>query len=163
MNLSDWIVLLGSIGSVSAVVVAWFAIKQSNKQLKIEQTPYVVLDHIRIISPRVGFAIKNIGKGPAMSITFNISGDLEDRNDAFFSNDQPHSANLSSSEESHYWEVDLHVIQNLYNHGNDFAYIFIIYQNQLGAFLRTNVKVQKIVKSGGRIEFIVMENQVEEI
>lgn len=157
MTLSNWIEFLGAVGAITASVAAWFAIRQSNKQLKIEQTPYVVLDHIIREGDRYGFAIKNIGRGPAVHITFSISDKKSRRNDAFFSNDQQHSANFYPFEESHYWFVDGNVIDNL-KHDNDFASLYIFFNNQSDETFMTKVKIKRIIKSGGNVTYVVMEN-----
>lgn len=154
--------VIGSLGAAAAALAAFGAIRQSNKQLKIEQTPYVTLDHILRQENRFGFAIKNIGKGPAVHVTFSISDKTSNRNEAFFSDDQPHSANLRSSEESHYWMVDNNVLERLSLKGG-FAFLYIFFEDQANNLFRTRVKIKKIIKSGGIIEYTVMENQFEEL
>lgn len=142
----------------------WAASENSilKQQLKIEQTPYVVLDHIRKHENRFGFAIKNIGRGPAVSVTFSKSDNISIRNEPFFSNDQPHSVNLMSQEESHYWVVDNNVLENLHFE-NSFANLNIFFENQFSIWFRTKVKIKSIIKSGGVVEYTVMENQFEEL
>lgn len=162
MNLKTWIELIGALGAISASVAAWFAIRQSNKQLKIEQTPYVILDHIVRENNRYGFSIKNIGKGSAISITLSKDNELYKRNAAFFSNDQPHSANMMPQEESHYWMVDGHVLDNL-KHVDSFAYLYIFFESQSNNLFITNVKIKRIVKSGGNVGYVVMENKFEDL
>lgn len=126
LDLKTFIELVGSIGTFVAAVFAGFALRQSNKQLRIEQIPHVVLDHIVRESSRYGFATKNIGRGPAVHVTFSTGDDISKRNNAFFSNDQPHSANFYPFEESHYWYVDGNVLDSL-KHKNDYAYLYIFY------------------------------------
>ena len=162
MNITTWIELVGAVGAITASVAAWFAIRQSNKQLKIEQTPYVTLDHIKRIENRYGFAIKNIGRGPAINITFCKSLDTSTRNEPFFSNDQPHSANLMSPEESHCWMVDGNILDNMEVIDN-FSYIYIYFESQSRSMFRTKVKIKKIVNNGGDGGYVVMENQFEEL
>lgn len=133
------------------------------QQFVIGQTPYVVLDHIIKSENRFGFAYKNIGKGSAVSVTFSKNEDISSRNNAFFSNDQPHSTNLRSEEESHYWYVDNYVLENLSFSSEDFAFLYIFYESQSNIVFRTKIKIKKIIKSGGIIEYIVMENQFEDL
>ncbi len=161
-SLSSFISLIGSIGTFAAAVFAGFALHQSNKQLRIEQTPHVVLDHIIRESNRYGFAIKNIGRGPAVHITFNTSDDISKRNNAFFSNDQPHSANFYPFEESHYWYVDGNVLDGL-KYKNDYAYLYIFYNSQSNELFITKVKIKRIAKEGNNVAYVVMENQFNKI
>lgn len=153
---------LGSIGTLIATFLAFRAIQQSNKHLEIEQTPHVVLDHIIREGSRYGFAIKNIGRGPAVHITFSTSGDMSKRNNAFFSNDQSHSANFYPFEESHYWYVDGNVLDGL-KHKNDYAYLYIFCNSQSNAVFRTKVKIKRIIKEGNNVAYVVMENKFKEI
>lgn len=162
MNLNSWIELIGATGAIAAAGAAWFTIQQSNKQLKIEQTPYVTLDHIKRIENRYGLAIKNIGRGPAVNITFSKSLNKSCRNEPFFSNDQPHSANLMSPEESHYWMVDGNILDNLKVMEN-FSYVYLYFESQSKVIFRTKVKIKKIINNKGDGEYIVMENQYEEL
>lgn len=161
-NLKSLIEVVSAIATVFAASAAWFAIRQSNKRLEIEQTPYVVLDHIKRESSRYGFAIKNIGRGPAVHITFSTSDDIFKRNNAFFSNDQPHSANFYPFEESHYWYVDGNVLDNL-KHKNDYAYLYVFYSSQFNSPFMTKVKIKRIVKDGNNVAYVVMENRFEEL
>jgi hypothetical protein len=147
---------ISAIGTFIAAVFAGLALRQSNKQLKIEQTPYMVLDHIVRDGNRYGFATKNVGRGPAVNITFNKSDKMSKRNDAFFSNDQQHSANFYPFEESHYWYVDGNVIDKL-KHDNDYAFLYIFYNNQSDETFMTKVKIKRI-KPGGNVAYVVMEN-----
>lgn len=161
--LSPWIESLGAVGTIGAAIAAWFAINLSNKRLKIEQTPYIVLDHIKRIDERLdyrfGFAVKNIGRGPAINITFSVNKDFSRRNDAFFSDDQPHSANFTSMEVSYYWEVDANRLDNLiFKRG--FAFLYIFFEDQASSLFRTKVKVKKI-GTASTLKYIVMENQFE--
>lgn len=154
--------LLSTFGSVAAAVAAWIALRQSNKKLEIEQTPYVVLDHIRFIdSTKFGFSIKNVG-GPALRVTFSEKGNIDNRNDAFFSDDQPHSANLRTAEESHYWKVDSVVLEEL-SFESGYAYLYCFFEDQAGSLFRTKVKIKKISKDDGSIRYIVMENEVNKL
>ena len=163
LDLKSWIEVFTAIGTLAAAIFAGFALRQSNKQLKIEQSPYLVLDHIKPYGRnQVGFYIKNIGRGPAMHITFSLIEQSSNRNDAFFSNDQPHSANLSSQTESGWWLVDTHTLTRL-AFNDSYAYLFAYFESQAGNLYRTNVKIKKITKSGGIIEYIVMENKVIEL
>lgn len=161
-DLRTVIELMGSIGTFAAAFFAWFALRQSNKQLRIEQTPHVVLDHIVRESSRYGFAVKNIGRGSAVHITFRISDDISKRNNAFFSNDQQHSANFYPFEESHYWYVDGNVLDDL-KHKSGYAYLYIFYNSQSNSLFMTKVKIKRIVKEGNNVVYVVMENKFKEI
>ncbi len=162
LTLSNWIELLGAIGAIAASIAAWFAIRQSNKQLEIEQTPYVALDHIKRDQSRYGFSIRNIGKGSAVSVTFSTSDKISKRNSAFFSDDQPHSANLTPSEISQYWMVDGNVLDSLKVTDN-FSYIYIFFESQSNRIFQTKVKIKKTIDKKGDAAYVVMENQVIEV
>ena len=149
-----------AVGTISAAYYAYAAIREANRRLAIEQTPHVVLDHIIRKSNRYGFAIKNIGRGPAVHITFSTSDAISKRNNAFFSNDQPHSANFYPFEESHYWYVDGNVLDSL-KHKNDYAHLYIFYENQSNVLFMTKVKIKRIIKEGNNVAYIVMENKFE--
>ncbi len=65
MNASnfDWKLIIEAVGAAGTFTAALFAgltLHRSNEQLKVEQTPYIVLDHIRRVGDRFGFAVKNI-------------------------------------------------------------------------------------------------------
>ncbi len=158
-DLKTLIGTVSAIGTFVAAVFAGLALRQSNKQLKIEQTPYIVLDHIRRVGNRFGFAVKNIGRGSAINITFSVSKDILNRNEAFFSNDQPHSANFKSMEESHYWKTDARTLNNLV-FKKDYAFLYIFFEDQSGKSYKTMVKIKKIGTVPNH-KFIVMKNQLE--
>jgi len=158
-NINTLIELGASIGSLGAALFAWQALRQSNKQKKIEQTPYIVLDHIRKVGDRFGFAVKNIGKGPAVDITFSLEKNISSRNNAFFSDDQPHSANFRSMEESHYWKTDPGNLDKLI-FKNGFASLYIFFDDQSLQTYRTKVKIKKVGKAPNH-KYIVMENLFE--
>lgn len=156
LDMKTLIESVSAIGTFVAAVFAGLALRQSNKQLKIEQTPYIVLDHIRKVGDRFGFAVKNIGRGSAINITFSIEENISSRNDAFFSDDQPHSANFRSMEESHYWKTDASRLDNLI-FKNGFAFLYIFFEDQSFSPYRTKVKIKSIGKRPNH-KYIVMEN-----
>lgn len=149
-------------GTIAAAYFAYTAILESNKRLKIEQTPHVVLDCIIRENNRYGFVIKNIGRGPAVHITFSTGDDISKRNNGFFSNDQPHSANFYPFEKSHDWYVDGRVLDDL-KHEHDYAYLYIFYSSQYDALFMTKVKIKRILKEDNDVTYVVMENKVEEL
>ena len=155
--------MLSSLGTIVALTAAWFAIRQSNKQLEIEQTPHVILDHIKRIGHRYGFAVKNVGRGPAVHIIFSRNGDATSRNEGFFSNDQNHSANFFPSEESHYWMVDENTLDELKHDENGFTHLYIFFEGQSNILYKTVVKIKRITDKNKNSAYVVMENKFCEL
>ena len=103
----DSLDILVSIGTLASAFFAFKALKQTSKQLKIEQTPYVVLkDRITTADPdnRIHIAqLKNLGKGSAFNIrlTTDPQGEI-----SIVDGSNPHSIDLSSSEVNNGWALD---------------------------------------------------------
>ncbi len=98
---------LMSIGTLASAFFAFKALKQTSEQLKIEQTPYVVLKgRITTADPdkRIHIAqLKNLGKGPA----FNVRLTTDPRGKiSIIDGSNPHSIDLSSSEVNNGWALD---------------------------------------------------------
>lgn len=160
LDLKTMLELVGSLGTFVAAVFAGLALRQSNKQLKIEQTPYIVLDRIKRVrvGETFGFTVKNIGRGSAINVTFSIKRDFLSRNGAFFSNDQTHSKNFSSMEEISNWKVDYSRLDSL-TIKNGFTYLYIFFEDQSRKLYRTKVKIKKIGTPPDH-KYIVMENNI---
>lgn len=156
----NWIELIGAVGAIAAAGAAWFAIRHSSKQLNIEQTPYVVLDKIHR-NNGYEFIVKNIGRGPAINITCCESKNEKDRNNGFFSDDQPHSVNLESSGKSEPWHVDGERIDNLERHEDTFSFVYIFFESQSNALYRTTAKIKRSKSS--ETKYTVMTNEFEKI
>lgn len=95
-----------SVGSIGAIYFAYLAIIQSNKQLEIEQSPYVVMND-RIITNAKNvlhnISLKNIGKGMAKSIisTADPEGKI-----SIIEGSNPHSIDLGSNQPYTTWAID---------------------------------------------------------
>lgn len=105
-NPNFWNILV-SIGTLASAFFAYKALKQTSKQLTIEQTPYVVLkDRIVTAEPdnRIHVAmLKNLGKGSAFNV--RLTTDPEG-NISIIEGSNPHSIDLSSSEVNNGWALD---------------------------------------------------------
>lgn len=156
-------VQITAFGTVAAVIVAWLAFRQSNKHLRIEQTPYVVVDNIEKKPSLVEISIKNVGRGPALHITCSKSDDPKKRNDAFFRNTQPHSANLSGGDGKETWIVDRNVFDNLSKDDGGFKHFFVFCESQLNTVYRTDVKIKDFNEDRGTNAYVIMENKIEEL
>lgn len=162
LDINSWIVLQ-SIGTIAAVLVAIFAIRQSNKHLKVEQTPYAVVEHVEKKASSVEITVKNVGKGPALHVTCSKSDDSKNRNEPFFRDTQPHSVNLASGEKQSEWIVDRNVFDDLNSDSENYKHLFVFYEGQLGILYRTDVKIKDIEEERGSKCYVVMENKIEEI
>lgn len=156
-------VILESIGTIAAVIVALFAIRQSNKHLKVEQTPYAVVEHIEKKTSLVEISIKNVGKGPALHVTCSKSDDPKNRNEHFFRDTQPHSINLASGESWLNWIVDREVFNDLTTDGEGYIHFFVFCESQLNILYKTDVKIKDIEEERGASCYVVMENKVEDV
>lgn len=98
---------LTSIGTLLSVFFAYKALRQTSKQLEIEQTPYVVLkERIGTSAPdnRIHIAqLKNLGKGSAFGI--RLTTDPEGMI-SIIDGSNPHTIDLSSSEVNNGWALD---------------------------------------------------------
>lgn len=155
--------ILESIVGIAAVIVALFAIRQSNKHLKTEQTPYVVVEHIEKKPSSVEISIKNVGKGPALHVTCSKSDDRKNRNKAFFRNTQSHSVNLDSGGSQLDWIVDRNIFNDLITDSEGFKHLFVFCESQLNILYRTNVKIKDIEEERGASCYVTMENKIEEL
>lgn len=162
LDINSWIVLQ-SIGTIAAVLVAILAIRQSNKHLKVEQTPYVVVEQIGKKASLVEISIKNIGRGPALHVTCSKSDDPKKRNESFFRDTQPHSVNLASGEKHSEWIVDRNVFDDLNSDSENYKHLFVFCEGQLGILYRTDVKIKDIEEERGSKCYVVMENKIQEI
>jgi hypothetical protein len=146
----------------ASVVIAFITIRQSNenvsRQLKIEQTPYVVLDRnielkstkvfgeelIKVIDPEHlydgSIYLKNIGRGFAKNIEVSYS---PNKIEGLFYADQPHSIDLSQNEVSKAWRVDINILRHMLTiqEGRDLTFIYISYLDQLGNMYKTRIKL----------------------
>ena len=147
-----------------AVIVSLYSSHQSNKhiekQLEIEQEPYVViLDGMYVNEPHTSrpgqvpfvLKIKNIGRGPALRVTVTTS--RTDQNKAFFEASEPHSIDLSSGDEKFDWKVDennldvyigesyegLHIDTLLTSNP---VYLYVYCYDQLGKIHKTKTKLE---------------------
>lgn len=165
-----------------AAYYAYAAIREANKRLEIEQTPYVVLkervytagsgksEHLHIIS------LKNVGRGSAVRIiaTADPEGEI-----SIIEGSNPHSIDLALTEYHNNWAIDeQRVVEGLAKQGKrvksvvtdipdenslndsqkhraDFN-LYIWYEDQRGNKYRTVVKIRH---SG--YFFKVMENKFE--
>lgn len=95
-----------SFGTLAAVYFAYAAIEQSNRQLEVEQTPYVVMKD-RIVTAGEGrlhvVSLKNVGKGMAINLT--ATADPEGKV-SIIEGSNPHSIDLASGEYNNNWAID---------------------------------------------------------
>lgn len=131
------------------------------KQLEKEQEPFVVSrDDITFEKNSFRIKLKNVGRGPAFNITGCRTSNKEDRNSAFFMNNQPHSKNLcannTDTDGEKHWRVDKSVIDSLAQDESEkiYRFFYFFYESQLGTVYYTKVKI----KPDGD-NFIVMENK----
>lgn len=114
-----------AVGTILAALAAYAAIKQSSKQLEIEQTPHVVLqDHIGTTNDysahemrtRVHtIKVKNVGRGSAIhiSVTADPEGEI-----SIIEGSNPHTINLAAKEYNNSWAIDeTQVIKGLEKQG----------------------------------------------
>ena len=144
------------------------ALERTEKQLEIEQEPLVVLSEISAGVGAYALTIKNIGRGPALSITGNVSKDTDVRNSAFFQTAHPHSWNLSSGGQFEGWQVDTHRIDEETIEESGYRYFYLFFKSQLGDLYRTEIKIKEVgvvVSETSEIGkcYKIMENSVEKI
>jgi hypothetical protein len=172
-----------SIGTLLAAFFAFRAVRQTSKQLEIEQTPYIVMSD-RISTAAEGrmhtISLKNIGRGSAINVT--VTSDPEGKI-SIIEGTNPHSINLSSAEPHNGWAIDeSRVIEGLKIQGieikksisqelpdennakneneikkSDF-FIYIWYKNQYGHRYKTEAKM----RHSGPF-FKVMENNFKKL
>lgn len=175
--------LFTAVGTISAVVVALYASYKSTqhveRQLKIEQEPYVVAKNGISIEGIDGpstdrkkdylkLSLKNIGRGPAIRIT--VTGMLNDPNKSLFEDKKdPHSYDLGSNDEKIDWKIDENNLKELvkkrYNieitqlNKDQPIYLYIFFSDQLNKNYQTKVK---LFRSGSGDFLKVMENKKDE-
>lgn len=175
--------LFTAVGTISAVVVALYASHKSTqhveRQLKIEQEPYVVakdgisIDGIDSTDQRkpegyLLLRLKNIGRGPAIRVT--VTGTPNDPNKSLFEDKkEPHSCDLGSNDEKTDWKIDeinlKELVKRHYNveitklNNNQPIYLYIFFHDQLNKDYRTEVK---LLRSGSGDFLKVMENKRNE-
>jgi len=177
---------LAAIGTVGAALMAWKANLVVQKQLAIEQKPYVVLvDEIfvhEVVNKKdlpiddLDIKVKNVGRGPALRVT--ITGLKTDRNNAFFEADQPHSIDLFSGEKKIDWKVDSHNLKMIikdqtgkeistFSKFNQPIFLYIHYFNQDEKEFITKVRLEPFHYSPGNLSagtrkfsLKVMENEM---
>ncbi|SRR3989344_175033 len=150
-------------GTISAVIVALYVSyrsiiievkqnKQIERQLKIEQEPYVVIDgSIALVGHgRHEVKIKNVGRGSAIRVTCSV--DKNNRDEAFFENNKPHAYYLSMDEGASTL-IDDSTISKIKNYPN----FYIFYKSQLGDFYKTEVKMKMLPD-----KLVIMENNRKE-
>lgn len=158
--------MLGAIGTIAAAAVSVFTLRLLRSQLEKEQEPFVVArDDISFDKDNFKIKLKNVGRGPAFNITGCRTSNEEERNDAFFMNNQPHSKNLCANnadeEGEKQWRFDKSVMDSLEENkvNNEiYKFFYFFYESQLGSVYYTKVKMKK---DGS--DFIVMENQREKL
>jgi hypothetical protein len=147
-----------AVGTILAAYFAYKAINQSNKQLEVEQEPYVVVNSsINLISNgRHMITLKNVGRGSALRITCSV--DKEDKDKPFFETTESHSYNLSMNDhitaQANDSVIDK-IKQNIVNNKDGF---YIFYKSQLGKAYITKVKLKEIPN-----KLVFMENDRIEI
>ena len=152
--------LLEVFGTISGVFVTGFAavnaIRQSNKQLSIEQEPYVVADgSISLVETEINrVTLKNVGRGSALRIT--CSTDEKDRDKAFFENTESHSYYLPSNNQVKSLASVDSISQIKTNKKDEACYFYIFYEDQMGKSYKTEVKMKLPDEEGKK--FVVMEN-----
>lgn len=166
------------VGTMSAVAVALYASNKSSKyvekQLEIEQKPYVIIKE-GVLLPKIGspsdpreylLNLKNIGRGPAFRVT--VSTSKRDKDKPLFKDvEEPHSCDLGSNDEKTGWKIDSHNLELLiyekYNlnmgeinssHPLD---LYIFFKDQLKKEYTVETKLQ-MAGSGNFLK--VMENKL---
>jgi len=136
------------------------------KQLEKEQEPFVVVRDD--VSPKnknqesYYIKLKNVGRGPALNITGCTTANIDKRNDAFFTEGQPHSkhfsANNADSEKNEKnWLIDKSVVdslEELKNNDEIYKIFYLFYESQLGTVYYTEIKMKKNLN-----KFVVMDNK----
>ena len=162
---------LEAIGTLLAFFAAIWAINESNKQsqkaleriekqLEIEQEPYVVVKNpITIGDNFLYLNVKNVGRGPALSVVGGTRP--KDINQSFFSDTEPHAEYLSAGEgREEAWKVDLSRLgemQAVEEGESKYPIFYLFYKSQLGRWYQTLVKVREL----GESNYKVMENNRE--
>lgn len=103
-DLPFWEVLV-SLGTLLAAYFAYAAIMQSNKQLSLELTPYLVLIsriHTSSDNSVIGIEVENVGKGTAVNA--RVSADSEGKI-SLADSSNPHSQNISAGKRAT-WAID---------------------------------------------------------
>jgi hypothetical protein len=98
--------LLVAIGTISAAYFAYQAVKDSNRRLEIEQSPYLVFNE-RIITNAHNqlhvIMIKNVGRGSAIRVT--ATSDPEGKI-SIIDGSNPHSIDLLQGEPHNNWAIN---------------------------------------------------------
>lgn len=149
-------------GTLATAYFAFAAIRESNKRLKIEQTPYVVVQHVEKKPSMVEISIKNVGRGPALHVTCSNSDKFGDRNLPFFLNKEPHSVNLASGDTHDNWITERQTFEKLAS-SEGFKHFYLYYESQLHVLYRTYVKIKDVSEDRGDNLYVIMENRVEEL
>lgn len=171
-----------TIGTMSAAYYAYAGIREANKRLEIEQSPYLVMqDRILTAGPTNRLhiiSLKNIGKGRAINITATADpvGKI-----SIIDGSNPHSIDLNSGESYRNWAIDeQRVIEGLVGQGKQITnvmddipdenslsgelkqqsdfYLFLWYEDQLGK----RYKTETTFRHAGHF-FKVMKNTVDKI
>lgn len=144
------------LSAIIALILSYLAIRQSNRQLEVEQEPYVVADGSIVLvgHGRHEVTLKNVGRGSALRIT--CSTDRKDRDKAFFEDTEPHSYYLSMNDkvESLVSEDAISKIKG--NKRRNGYYFYIFYEDQMGKPYMTEVEM-KLPDEGG-VKLVIMEN-----
>jgi len=123
--------------------------KHIEKQLRIEQEPYVVADgSIVLVGNGLNkVTLKNVGRGSALRVTCSI--DKRNRDKAFFEDTEPHSYYLSTNE-----SVTSAINGNIILKIKQKLHFYIIYESRLGEIYTTDVKMKLLAE-----KMVIMENQ----
>lgn len=168
-------------GSLAALYFAYRAITQSNLQLEIEQTPYVVMKgSIGMVDNNQRMHVvmfENIGKGLAANITLTVDPEAKI---SVIESSNPHTVNLGSGQYNNGWAVDEdQVIKGLKLQGKNITrsvimdmpdektssnvddcdfHLYYWYEDQTGKKYQTKTKIRR---SGFFLK--VMENKVRRL
>ena len=95
-----------SFGTLAVVYFAYAAIDQSNRQMEVEQTPYVTMKD-RIVATGEGrlhvISLKNVGRG--MAVNLRATAD-PDGKISMIEGSNPYSIDLGSGEYNNSWAID---------------------------------------------------------
>lgn len=156
---------LTAIGTITTSVVAVYfgtaGSRQTSRQLKIEQEPYVVAEKT-ITSATWSLQIKNIGRGPALRVT--VSSSTSDKDKPLFEAAEPHSCDLASKESIDNWRLDERNLKMQLCSGNkntEFEVgkhynLYIHYSDQLDNRYLTKITFEYLNVGGAHLK--VMEN-----
>jgi len=150
----------GSIATAAAFYATYKMLLELKKQVELEQEPYVVVKSPIVIKGNfLHLNVKNVGRGPALSVVGGTKP--KDRNQAFFSDSEPHAEYFSAGKGHKDWKVDygrLGEMQTIKEGSLEYPVFYLFYKSQLGCWYQTLVKIRELEDKD---KYKVMENSRE--